>query len=682
MNINLVNKGKVYNFDIPTNATLKYIKNLASKLQNSCDSIFDIKYKNLKFSDYPENKLFSELITDEDSIIYLTITEKDSLTNTCAFSSEKETGREKQNTSKKNERYTSPKNTHSRNAGQINNLIYKPLVFTDNVTKKKYHEKIDEKILTNSKKQKQNENDNKIFENTYDKKEKEISSLMKILNDIVKEKDNYLYKKKQKIIKTDEDELPVLEKKIREYQERRVKYIKKLINDLNNENDCDLGEDYLSKFYKDIDNYALDETNTNIKKNYKRSSTKQSASVDYSTTATNNDVMNKNLVSKNNNKKKNSVNVNQKINDNNKMIELKKNLQKSYTISKEKHNSDIIKCSYKSSEKNCIYKPNKIIKSKSISNKSKSKNKLEIKKLNPNDINQKKKEKIEDIVNKSSSSMSSSNMSPQINNVKKTTLDNNYTNKLLKTEDSANKRIKSILPLLNINKTKKSKKTSYLFGNKNYSKEANVTNSEINEDNKKRNFIEIPKTKSKYESNLNHTKLLELINETDSEYSRKRSKNKICLTKNIKNENKEKLVFSEDENKEEKSKNSELKEDDNEENDYNNIKNQQTQKEKEIYISKIMESNFDKRDIFKSPSPFHLRKRGYSKYYQAKSNKAIKLRSNRHSLSIFHQKAEENEQNNVNEDENNLKDSAVQSIKIVKKKRRPELVDNKFDFII
>ena len=132
---------------------------------------------------------------------------------------------------------------------------------------------------------------------------------------------------KKKIIKNDEDELPVLEKKIREYQERRIKYIKKLINDLNNnENDCNLGEDYLSKFYKDIDNYAIDDTG--IKKNYKRSITKQSASVDYSTTVTNNDVTNKKLISKNNNKKENLVNVNQRTNDNYKMIELKKNLQK------------------------------------------------------------------------------------------------------------------------------------------------------------------------------------------------------------------------------------------------------------------------------------------------------------------------------------------------------------------
>ena len=135
--------------------------------------------------------------------------------------------------------------------------------------------------------------------------------------------------------------------------------------------------------------------------------------------------------------------------------------------------------------------------------------------------------------------------------------------------------------------------------------------------------------------------------------------------------------------KEEKNKNSELKEDDNEENDYNNIKTQQTQKEKEIYISKIMESNVDKRDIFKSPSPFHLRKRGYSKYYQAKSNKAIKLCSNRYSLSTFHQKAEENEQlNKVNDDENNVKDSAIHNINTVKKKQRKGIVDNKFDFII
>ena len=676
MNINLVNKDKIYNFDIPPNASLKYIYNLAFKLLNSDSAVFDIKYKNIKFSDYPKNKLFTELISEEDSIIYLTIIEKESVTSTSTFPSEKYTGREKNNNSKI-EINISPKIIYNKNIAQNNRIIYKPLQFNNIPLKKSIQKKIGKKIFLNNKKLNKTKFENKVFGKDYDKKEEEILSLLKTLSEIVKEKDNYLYKKKLKIIKTDGDELSILEKKIKDFQDKRIRYIKKLINDLNkNEIENNLGEDYLLKFYKDIDNYVNDDNDAK-KNTSQRSSIKPCASVDNITINTNNnDLMNNKLVLKNDEKTENSIKDFLKINKN--IINLKKNLQKNNSVIKQNHNLTILnKCIERSNTYNKDYKLNKsnnfYLKSSTLSQNEQEQEK--------NDVN-------------NNSNENCSNSNSVYLTEKKSKVENNNLNSILKTENSANKNTKTILPLLNINNVKSSKEI-FLFENNNHSKENNIINTEINEHHKKKiHFADRKKNKSRNQNLLNDNISLELIDETDSENSNRKIKNKISLTKDYNNENKEKLFFSDEKDKK-KCKKLKLFGSNNEEND-NDIKKQQEKKN----ASKKTESFTKEDDNYNIPQNYYFKKRGYSMYYKEKCNKAIQLYSNNHFLNVSNQnKEDENKEkneklnNDENNNDNNIKNTTnnisemyftriANNYKLKRKKRRHDIIDTKFDFII
>ena len=76
MNINLIYKGKNYNFDLRKDITLKYIQNLVSKLISKNSSTIELMYKNSKLGEYPETTLLKD-ITKDDTAISITITLKE-----------------------------------------------------------------------------------------------------------------------------------------------------------------------------------------------------------------------------------------------------------------------------------------------------------------------------------------------------------------------------------------------------------------------------------------------------------------------------------------------------------------------------------------------------------------------------------------------------------------------------
>lgn len=73
MNINLIYEGKNYNFDIPNDVTLDYLKDLSSKIFNTEKTLLDLMYNNKKLSDDNNNILIRDLIPEGDSNVILTV---------------------------------------------------------------------------------------------------------------------------------------------------------------------------------------------------------------------------------------------------------------------------------------------------------------------------------------------------------------------------------------------------------------------------------------------------------------------------------------------------------------------------------------------------------------------------------------------------------------------------------
>ena len=73
MNINLIYEGKNYNFDIPNDVTLDYLKDLSSRIFNSEKGVLDLMYNNKKLSDENNNILIRDLIPEGESNVILTV---------------------------------------------------------------------------------------------------------------------------------------------------------------------------------------------------------------------------------------------------------------------------------------------------------------------------------------------------------------------------------------------------------------------------------------------------------------------------------------------------------------------------------------------------------------------------------------------------------------------------------
>ena len=159
MNINLIYEGKNYNFDIPNNVTMDYLKELSSKIFNSEKDLLDIIYKNKKITDNSDNTLIRDLIPEGESNAILTVQINKNNNNKSILKRKKERKKSYENLKKKN-------SIEEINIEKINNINNR----YDQIKEKNLEKNI-EKINQNQKDKDRdsdnNKNENTILENIY-----------------------------------------------------------------------------------------------------------------------------------------------------------------------------------------------------------------------------------------------------------------------------------------------------------------------------------------------------------------------------------------------------------------------------------------------------------------------------------------------------------------------------------
>ena len=300
MNINLVYEGKNYNFDIPNGVTIDYLKELSSKIFNSDKALLDLVYNNKKFQLNDDNTLIRDLIPDGEKNVILTVqihkkikdkkkdeeiplvtlkTRRIESNGKEAKKVDEDTTNEKQGKQEKQEKQEKSKRIES------NKIIKK------SSDKKENHNEELNNSNNNNKNSKSiliiNNNKNinilkkdldiKSFESKYIKKNRELLSLMNEFNNKIKEIYLSLFKKYKNlgangitnnislssnnssissIINSSLNnnafyELTLYEKKVIDFQEKQIKYYKKLLL-------------LIQKYNKDGDFFKLNEFFTNL----------------------------------------------------------------------------------------------------------------------------------------------------------------------------------------------------------------------------------------------------------------------------------------------------------------------------------------------------------------------------------------------------------------------------------
>ena len=260
MNINLVFEGKNYNFDIPNNVTIEYIKELSSKIFNSDKALLDLLYNNQKIENKDDNTLIRDLIPEGETNTILTVqVNKDlansnkneiiplvSLKNKIIENNENEKDNEINEKILKKEKKA---NTDKKNSDKKIIHIIK--------NKKKGNNSRNKNIINNDNKNInliKREFDIKIFQTNFIQKNKELLELMKEFNNKIKEVYLILYKKYKNsggsppntnISPSNNSsisssisiglsnnyyyELSIYEKKLITFQEKQINYYKKLL---------------------------------------------------------------------------------------------------------------------------------------------------------------------------------------------------------------------------------------------------------------------------------------------------------------------------------------------------------------------------------------------------------------------------------------------------------------------
>ena len=223
MNISLICNKKSYNFVLPLEASLSYIKKLSCKLYK-CE-LLDIYYKGDKITkEENEEKILKNIITDGDSNIKLKIVINPTLSST--------------------------KNQTSSNTNSPANF-YKN---TDN---------IGNNIITNSDKILLFKNKtNKLFETIYEQKIKKLFNSIRDFNKKIIEINNFLFKKKPKYGKN--EHLPNFEKKVYDFIDGLRLYFMKLITtlEMNDYAKYNYIVDNLNVFYNELILYDQLEQNS------------------------------------------------------------------------------------------------------------------------------------------------------------------------------------------------------------------------------------------------------------------------------------------------------------------------------------------------------------------------------------------------------------------------------------
>ena len=308
MNINLIYEGKNYNFDIPNNVTIDYLKELSSKIFNSEKELLDLIYNNRKINDNSDNTLIRDLIPEGESNAILTVQINKNLSNNnhkkkkerkISFEHLKERNNKEniktvEKNSKLNDRYDKYDN-EKENHKEKKMIKINPK--TDESTSSKnekllleniYNNNIQSKIrlmLTNNNRLNYKENKKEKFNNEYLQKNGELLSLIRQFSDKIKKIYLILYNK-YKIsnknlshntstlsnVKTTRNEninnnlldnsfyeLALYEKKIMNYLEIQIQHYKLLLDTIKNY-DNNINFTKLTDFYHKLFMFIPEDT--------------------------------------------------------------------------------------------------------------------------------------------------------------------------------------------------------------------------------------------------------------------------------------------------------------------------------------------------------------------------------------------------------------------------------------
>ena len=301
MNINLVYEGKNYNFDIPNNVTIDYLKELSSKIFNSDKALLDLLYNNEKIQNKDDNTLIRDLIPEGETDTILTVQiKKDNKVV-------KEINKNKiiPLVSLKNKNIEKKENNKENENNKKENSIQKEKINIINSDKKIMDKRLINIIKSNNKNKNNNNKNNsrnkiainkifsqinintnntgikkefdiKIFQNNFFKKNSELLELMKEFSYKIKEVYLSLFRKFKNsggntnnfnpspsnnsssistfslgLNNNSFYELSIYEKKILNFQEKQIKYYKTLL-------------ELISKYDKNKDFFQLNDFYTNL----------------------------------------------------------------------------------------------------------------------------------------------------------------------------------------------------------------------------------------------------------------------------------------------------------------------------------------------------------------------------------------------------------------------------------
>ena len=294
MNINLIYEGKNYNFDIPNDVTLDYLKELSSKIFNSEKELLDLIYNNKKLSDDNNNILIRDLIPEGESNVVLTVQTNNKNMNI--------------NTNKNKKRKESKKFFEYLKERDSEETIKEKKILKEEenpIIIKNKHEKLFLENLYNNNKNLQSKirlmlTNNKIntnkelnkkekFNHVYIQKHGELLGLIRQFSDKIKKIYLILYNK-YKISSTTSSshsstksitttarknsidfntmdnsfyELALYEKKIMNYLEIQIQHYKKLIETMQTYDNNNINFSKLSEFYKKLFMFNSEEINHN-----------------------------------------------------------------------------------------------------------------------------------------------------------------------------------------------------------------------------------------------------------------------------------------------------------------------------------------------------------------------------------------------------------------------------------
>ena len=335
MNINLIYEGKNYNFDIPNNVTIDYIKELSSKIFNSEKELLDLIYNNKKITENGDDILIRDLIPEGESNAILTvqinhdkkIKKKEEKMLPLAHLKQKENDDDKKFMNMKKNIMDIDNNNKERKINkkiEKKNLNKKEIDILKNLYNNNFNNNSKIRLILPNNKNIYNHKTNNMkekFNNIYMQKNSELLGLIRQFTDKIKKIYLILYNKYKlsnknlsnsvstisiKTLRNDRInidsmdnsfyELAIYEKKIMNYLEIQIQYYKSLLEILHNYDNNNIEFNKLTEFYHKLfiyipeDSFSVKKNDNNIKKNIDRNRNliNSNSSINLTTLNTNN----------------------------------------------------------------------------------------------------------------------------------------------------------------------------------------------------------------------------------------------------------------------------------------------------------------------------------------------------------------------------------------------------------